>query len=279
MPSEPSLNDTLVSVVMSTYRDAPAVLDRALDSLLGQNYPELEVIIVFEPGDENAPRVEQKYRDSRVRVIRPAERVGRCGAYNVGIQAATGRYLARMDSDDQCLPDRISRQISFLRAHPDIAVVGSAVNLYDRQGNFCGVRHFPETHEQFMGRLPFVNPICHPTVVWDRRKVEPDGLFSAEFSAACDDMELWLRWAAQGHRFANLPECLLNYTQPDNYTRNRLNWRYMFAARWRHRRLIWSHPAMLLGLPVAGVFAISPQWFITLCTGRSRFSDWFRSIR
>lgn len=267
----------LVSVVMSSYKDPPAVLDRAIDSLLRQDYPTLEVILVLEPGDPNGERVPLKYTDPRLRVFQPGERVGRCGAYNLGIARAGGRFIARMDSDDECLQHRISTQLNFLRANPGVAVVGAAVNLFDRDGNFKGVRLFPAAHEDFLRWLPFINPICHPTVIWDRNQVG-EVLFDPEFSRACDDMELWLRLVGQGHRFANLKESLLKYTQPPNYSRNRENWRYMFTARTKHWRLALKYPILVLGLPVSGLLAISPQWLISLFTGRSRFSDWFRSI-
>lgn len=275
----PEGDPPLVSVVMSSFRDKPEVLDRAIDSVLGQDHRQLEVFVIFEPGDANGARVKAKYDDPRMVVIESRERLGRCRAYNVGISKSKGRYVARMDSDDQCLPHRISAQLAYFREHPELAVVGSWVQLYDRDGKRCGERRFPTSHEAFIRHLPWVNPICHPTVIWDVNKVGRDTLFDPGFNAACDDMELWLRMVSLGHRFASMPEVLLNYTQPPGYSRNRQNWRYMFMARAKHWRLILRHPRLVLGLPVSAIFSVSPQFVIDQFTGRSRFSDRLRSIR
>ena len=107
---ERGLNDDLISAVMTTYHDKEHVLCRAINSLLAQDYPYVEIIVVFEPGDENFQKVATHYRCDRIVAIQTADPVGRCGAYNLGIQKAGGRYLARMDSDDESLPQRFSRQ-------------------------------------------------------------------------------------------------------------------------------------------------------------------------
>jgi glycosyltransferase EpsE len=279
-PAELAPSDSkLISVVMSSYRDDPAVLDRAIDSILQQDYSNFELILVFEPADPNVARVRGKFLDPRVIVIEGTERLGRCGAYNVGIRRSRGRFIARMDSDDECLSHRFSTEIEYFRKHPDVSVVGSFVRLLDREGREVGLRTFPVTHEDFVKGMAIINPICHPTVIWDVDKVGRDMMFDPEFNPACDDMELWLRMVGRGHRFANIPECLLKYTQPPNYQRSRENWRYMLAARAKHWRLCLRHPSLLLGLVVAAFFSVSPQGLINLATGRSSFSDRLRRIR
>jgi len=84
------------------------------------------------------------------------------GSFNLGLENARGRYIARMDSDDIAYPFRLSRQLRFLDDHPDVALVGGSARLIDRDGNVVGIRRFPMTLEQIMHTAVFTNPFLHP---------------------------------------------------------------------------------------------------------------------
>ncbi len=267
-----------VTVLMTTYRNSPEAVIRAVRSILDQTFRDLELVIVLEPDEPVAPILRDTFRDLRLVIVENEERLGRSKSYNLGLRLARGRYLARMDADDYAYPERLERQIAFLRENPQIAVVGSNVRVLDMNGNQVGYRNFPSTHADIVRAFAFINPMMHPTVVWDRDKVGRDLQFDLRFSRFCDDLELWMRLISQGHRFANLPDVHLDYQQMNAHQRPRENWKLNFAARLQHWRLGLRHPRLFLGLALYGVLMLMPDAVIDFVTKRNRISDRFRTL-
>jgi hypothetical protein len=128
------------------------------------------------------------------------------------IAVSWGRYLARMDADDICRPQRVERQVAYLEAYPDCVAVGSRVLLIDADSSpLCELptvlshEEIDATHLSSYGDLR----ICHPTVVMRREAVIAVGKYCEE-TEYCEDYDLFLRLAEIG-RLANLPEILLEY--------------------------------------------------------------------
>ena len=276
----PTMNPTpTISVVMTTYRDRSDRLLRCVDSILQQTFGDLELIIVFEPGDPNFQLLMQTCADERVVAIQNPEKIGRCACYNRALDLARGRFIARMDGDDWAMPGRFAAQLEFLRNHPDVHVVGSTVILVNEDDVEIGRREVPLHHHEIMQHMAMTNPIIHPTVLWDASKLGRDLRFDSGFSAYCDDLELWLRVAESGVRFANLREPLLRYRQPPQYCRPRENWRYNFRARRKHWRLALRQPTFAAGIVAMGLLSFLPQAAINAVTRRGPVSDRLRSIR
>jgi glycosyltransferase involved in cell wall biosynthesis len=198
-----------VSVVMSVY-NAGDFLREAVDSVLTQTFEDLEFIIIDDGSKDQSLQTLQEYTDPRIRILTQANR-GLIASLNRGILEARGRYIARMDADDRCEPDRLEIQVRYLDHHPDIALLGGSVATMDEQGNplapFVG---FPLTHEEIwssVGRRPWV--FCHPAVMYRREAAIDVGMYHTGFSHA-EDAEFFARLMTK-YRAANLPEVLLNY--------------------------------------------------------------------
>lgn len=267
----------VVSVVMTTYRDESAVLKAAIDSILAQTFRDLELIIVFEPDDQNYDLMVREYHDPRVAAMRCDTVTGRAGSFNVALSAARGRYIARMDSDDVAYPMRLAKQVAFLRAHRDVAMIGASARLVDRQQNRVGIRRFPTDPETIARRIAMTNPFLHPTILWDREKVGYDLRY--DLDAGQEDTALWLRMLVQGHKLANLPDIVLDYRQPDGYRRPVENWRCGLRVRCRHWRLGLRYPFFFVGIAFWAVLVCLPKPAIDLITQRNWLSDRLRSIR
>ena len=267
----------LVSTVMTSYRDPAPVLRRAIDSILAQTVGDLELVITFEPGDANADWVRQNVHDDRVVVVINPSRYGMAKSFNHGLDMARGRYIARMDSDDYAHPDRFEKELNFLNENPDIAVVGSAGNLVDESGTFLGLRSFPLTHHEIIRAFAFINPMLHPTVMWDRTRLGFDVRYDPE-ALTSEDCELWLRLLGRGYRFANLAEPLIDYCPPIGYRRPKSNWRGNFVARRKNILTAFKYPSVMLGLMLIGILASLPLSIVNALTQRSWLSDRFRSI-
>jgi len=115
---------TLVSVVVPVF-DRARVVGDALRSLLVQTWRDLEVVVVDDGSGDDGVAVAEAFGDPRVRIVRHGANRGIPHARNTGLEAARGRYVAWLDSDDVARPERIATQVGFLEANPDVALVGS----------------------------------------------------------------------------------------------------------------------------------------------------------
>ena len=134
----------LVSVVMPTYKRSEK-LTRAIDSVLGQTYTNLELLLVNdnEPDDDYTIALKQrisKYKeDGRFRFIIQDKHVNGAVARNVGIRQARGEYIAFLDDDDWWVADKIEKQVNVLQSlDSSWGGVSCKFTLYDQQGNVVG---------------------------------------------------------------------------------------------------------------------------------------------
>jgi glycosyltransferase involved in cell wall biosynthesis len=150
--------------------------------------------------------------DRRVVVKRQSTNRGFVEALNTGCRAATGTYIARMDADDVSVADRFDRQLSYLRAHRDIGVLGGSLQLIDRDGQAGRVRRFPTLPGAVAWSMMFFNSIAHPAVMMRRDVLERAGLYPEGCKGGTEDYALFMR-LSRCTRVANLPQVVLRYRQ------------------------------------------------------------------
>jgi glycosyltransferase involved in cell wall biosynthesis len=198
-----------VSVVMSVY-NAGGFLQEAVDSVLAQTMEDFELIAIDDGSTDQSLQTLERYGDSRLKIVQQPNR-GLIASLNRGIEMARGRYIARMDADDRCVPNRFALQVNYLDQHPEIALLGGSIATMDETGNpLASCVGFPRTHEQIwagIGRRPWV--FCHPAVMYRRDAAIEAGLYRGEFAHA-EDAEFFARLMTR-HRAANLTDVLLHY--------------------------------------------------------------------
>ena len=124
-------------------------------------------------------------------------------------RAARGTYVAVIDSDDRAHPERLSRQVAFLRANEDHVIVGSAMRLINDLGEPIGLRRYPTQNKDIERTTMLFNPFGHSTICFRRREAIACGGYTEEFAGAEDfDFNVRLRTLGKG---ANLPEALVDY--------------------------------------------------------------------
>jgi glycosyltransferase involved in cell wall biosynthesis len=179
----------LVSVIIPTYNRG-WVIQEAIDSVLGQDFGDYELIVVDDGSDDNTPAVLAAY-GHKFRVLRQSNN-GVSAARNRGIAAAAGQLVAFLDSDDLWLPQKLSTQVKFFQDHPDAAVIqtqerwirnGVRVNPKKRHHKFSGM-----IFEQSLA-LCLVSPSA---VMMKKSLFNTVGVFD-ESLPACEDYDLWLR--------------------------------------------------------------------------------------
>jgi glycosyltransferase involved in cell wall biosynthesis len=212
-----------VSVVIPCY-NAARYLESALASVQAQTFTDFELIVVNDGSTDNSLALLNAIaaREPRLRIIsRP--NTGIVGALNDGLAAARGEFIARMDADDLCFPDRFAKQVAYLCAHPDCVCVGTSVIFMDAHSR--PVKHVPRqtAHEQIEAALLSGDggALIHPSVMMRLAAVVAVGGYRLP-AQHVEDIDLFLRLARAG-RLANLPESLLRYRvhpQSINFTKN-----------------------------------------------------------
>lgn len=199
-----------VAVVMPVHNGG-AYVTKAAESILGQTFADFEFVVVDDGSSDGSDKLIEDLarRDPRIRPLRQ-DHAGVAAALNAGIRSTDAEFIVRMDADDIAANDRIERQLNFLLQNPDIAVVGSFVNIMDAAGNFRKLKKFPVTPEEISARRLHKNPMCHSSVVMRRAAYEAAGGYDERFKSA-QDHDLWLRVSHLGYRLANMPVPLLQY--------------------------------------------------------------------
>lgn len=199
-----------VSVVMPVY-NGERYLAEAIASVLGQTFANVEFIIVDDGSTDNSVAIMQEYagRDKRIRCIPLGQNQGAAAARNKGIAAARGRYLAMLDSDDICLPHRLSKQVDYLETNPRIDVVGCTmwVTNHGLEPEFCFT--VPERHTEIVWNLFFGWGLAGASTMIRRDLLDELGGYDVELDLVYD-LELWTRLAGSA-RFANLLDTLMLY--------------------------------------------------------------------
>lgn len=196
----------VVSVIITVYNGEEHV-EQAINSVLQQSLPEFELVIVDDGSDDQTPQIlaNTQAGDSRVRVI-TMPRIGRAKALNLGWKESTGTYIAILDADDLAEPDRLEKQVAFLKSHPEIGLLGTACrNLYDHLGDERLISHLMADAE-LRKTLVRYNPFVHSTIMMPRRVLEEVGGYNEKFQVGID-YELWVRLASR-YQIANLPDVL-----------------------------------------------------------------------
>jgi glycosyltransferase involved in cell wall biosynthesis len=197
------------SVIMPVF-NGERHLAEAVESILHQSCAELELITVDDGSTDGTNAILEGYReiDARVVVLRPGK-VGFGAALNLGIDAARGEFIARMDGDDIALPGRLAKQIEFLDARPEISVCGTAIEVFsDGPGQHMP---FPGTAEEIRAQLLFHSPLCHPAVVMRKADLQRHHLTYRGAYGGVADYDLWCQIDRCGLRMINLPDVLVRY--------------------------------------------------------------------
>ena len=202
-------NEPVVSVAMVVC-NASRFLSEAIESILGQTFGEFEFIVVDFGSTDDSRAIISLYaaQDSRVK-FHVIPHCGLAEARNVSCSLAQGQYVAIMDADDVSKPERLSLQVEFMAKHPDVSVLGGAVEWIDSMGRPLVRWGNPRNDREIQSALLECCPLWQPTVMMRRQAFAQVGGYRPPFAPA-EDYDLWLRMA-EHFQFANLTQVLLKY--------------------------------------------------------------------
>ena len=203
-----------VSVIMSVY-NGETYLKEAIESVINQTFQNWELVIINDCSTDSTGAILADFaaKDARIKVHTNEVNLKLPTSLNKAISLSGGKYIARMDADDICLPDRLEKQYQFMEEHGDVALsscrfmtVKNGVYASGGAGGRCD-------SEALRAMLLVVNPILHPGVI---AKAEVMKRFPYDTTLTCtEDLELWTRMAMQNQKMQILPECLLIYRLHD----------------------------------------------------------------
>ncbi|MBR4234811.1 MAG: LicD family protein [Clostridia bacterium] len=202
------------SVLMSVYAGEKAAnLSISLESMLTQTLPPDEIILVKDgPLTQALEDVISQKMQAYPGVIKPLaleKNVGLGEALARGLNACANEYVARMDSDDISYPERMEKQLEYLRQHPDTDIISAAVKEFEGDtDNIVSERRVPETHEEIARFAKTRSPFNHVAVVFKKSCVLKAGSYRGGL-VRVEDHDLWMRMLRCGARCANISEPLV----------------------------------------------------------------------
>jgi glycosyltransferase involved in cell wall biosynthesis len=247
-------------------RNAERTLPAALASLAGQTYRNWELILLDDGSTDGSIAAARQFADRRAALRADGRQRGLAARLNEAIELARGKYLARMDADDVCYPERFERQVAFLESHPEVDLLGTGAMVFAGEGAPLGLFPARARHEEICARPWAGFYLAHPTWMgrteWFRRHRYDPAVTKAQ------DQDLLLR-AWDSSRYAALVEPLLGYRQ------EALSLGKIFAGRYFFSRAI-VRKARTTGSPLFALRGLTGQAAkalvdaIAVATGLSR---------
>lgn len=223
-----------VSVLMSLYwRERAEYLAESLESVWNQTAQPREVVMVLDgPVGDDLMQVVDSYAEREdgpaLQIVALKENGGLGRALAEGMKHCRCELVARMDTDDVMMPERLEHQWTYMCAHEDVAVCGAWIDEFvtgeDGRKMVVATRKLPETNEELRKFSRGRSPMNHPVVMFRKSCVEAAGGY--EHFPLLEDYYLWVRMMVRGDVFHNLQESLLMFRQSADVYRRRGGWRY-----------------------------------------------------
>ncbi len=183
-----------VSVVMCAHRGGE-FFRQALESVLGQDFTDFELILVDDSGPGDALAEAARLDDPRVLHVRNGRNLGLTRSLNAGLAHARAPLTARMDADDVSLPHRLGEQRRFMQAHPGVGLLGGQADCIDAQGRVLFRERHPTGEALLRWLMHFINPFWHPSVMMRTDLLRRVGGYDESLPYA-QDFDLFRRLAA-----------------------------------------------------------------------------------
>ena len=203
-----------ISLVMSVY-NGEDYLAETIESVLNQTFTEWEFIIINDCSTDNTPKILDEYalKDERIKVHTNETNLRLPSSLNKALSLAKGKYIARMDADDICMPDRLQKQYDFMEANPTVDLSSCRFmtlknGLYASGG--CGGK---DDNNSIKALLLVTNPILHPGIIAKAEVIKELG-YDKNFTCT-EDMELWTRFVLNNKKVEILSEYLMIYRLHD----------------------------------------------------------------
>ncbi len=207
-----------VSVLMSVYeKEKPEYFSRALDSIIYQSLQPDEIVLIKDgplPGylEDIIQEKMDIYPGFQVYQFEKNVKLGR--ALAKGVELCHNELIARMDTDDIALNDRLAVQYQYMKENPDVSVCGGWILEFNTEGTYQKIKKMPESKEEIRKYSKYRNPLNHMTVMFRKEEVLKAGNY--RHFPFLEDYDLWTRMLALDRKFANIPQVLVKARTEEN---------------------------------------------------------------
>ena len=196
-----------VSIIMSSY-NSEKYIRSCINSILNQSFNDFELIIIDDASSDKTRDIIKSYQDKRIVFIQNNSNLGLTKNLNKAIKMSKGKYIARIDSDDVCVKERLAVQYDFMEKHPKVDVIGSNAYLINENNRIIGITDEAVSEKKIFSKAPLMNPLLHPTVMMRSSLIKQ--YYYNENYRVCQDFELWNRLLLQ-HKIVSIKKPLVYY--------------------------------------------------------------------
>jgi glycosyltransferase involved in cell wall biosynthesis len=252
----------LVSVVLAVY-NCDKYLGEAIASIQSQTYQNWELLVIDDASTDSSADLAAKHAqaDPRIQLLRQSQNSGPMICFNLGIDRAAGKYIARLDADDLMLPERLAKQVAYLEAHPDVGLLGTAFEMIDEQGDVIATCAVSTGTENLKTLLKTKNPILHPSIMMSADCLRAIGAYSEAYPYA-EDYILCIDFA-EVSKIENIDEVLTRY----RILSSSVSRKSLKKQSWDVLRIRWDkiragvHPfSNVLSFWKPLIYLLSPDW-------------------
>lgn len=199
----------LVSVITIAYNEEKYIRE-AIESILKQNFLDLEYIIIDDGSTDNTPDIIKEYSD-KFRFIKTFSNNTNQGipkSRNLGIKIANGKYILWQDADDISMPDRIKVQVEYMDENSNVGICGGNVQFF-KNGKDTNKRLYSNDDKIIRKKIFLYSPVAQPACIVRKKALEEVGVFNPSLSSA-EDLDLSFRIGTK-YQFGNVPEIVIKY--------------------------------------------------------------------
>ncbi len=208
--------------------NAHKYLIKSIKSILNQTLGDFEFVIINDASNDNSRKLLKGVIDKRIIIIDNNEKIGLTKSLNIAIKNSKGKYIARIDADDVALPERLEKQVSYLKSNSETGLIGTSFYEINENDDILGEVHLPENDDGIRKKIFKVNPFLHSSVMIPRVVFEKVGCYNEIFQYA-QDYELWFR-VLENYKGANVKDLLMKRRKhSETLTQNKLKLQFHFA--------------------------------------------------
>lgn len=199
----------LVSVILPVY-NGENFLEESIESILNQTYQNFEFIIINDGSTDNSNQIINRYLVNKKIIYVSRENMGLVKTLNQAINLSKGEYIARMDQDDICYPNRLESQVKFMEMNK-LDICGCNYDIIDQTGNYLKTKIVQKENFEFLLSAMMV-PFIHPSVMFRNFFYEKKINYGDNnFNIDAEDYDLWIKIFEKNLKFGNINEVLVKY--------------------------------------------------------------------
>lgn len=203
----------VLSVYMPVFNAAP-YLTQSVQSILNQTLKNFEFIIIDDASTDDSWKIIKSFArlDPRIRIYRNRLNLGVSTNSDIAISLARCKYLARMDADDISTPDRLEKQLKYLKSNPKTVIVGAQCTIINQNDQIIGFKNFPLSSASINDMLFWAVPVQQGYMMINRSLLPKNFTWYSANKTSAEEVDLYFRLSQYG-LFANLKENLYFYRQ------------------------------------------------------------------